>query len=90
MNFWGFMPSIFSVLRRDFEDFLRAAGDDLRAERLLPEMVDEQLCRGALEVSLLSSAGQWFGMTYREDREAVAQALLRLHESGEYPRSLRD
>ena len=90
MNFWGFMPSIFSVLRRDFEDFLRAAGDDLRAERLLPEMVDEQLRRGALEVSLLSSAGQWFGMTYREDREAVAQALLRLHESGEYPRSLRD
>ena len=56
----------------------------------MPEMVDEQLRRGALEVSLLSSAGQWFGMTYREDREAVAQALLRLHESGEYPRSLRD
>ncbi len=89
MNFWGFMPSIFPVLRRDFEDFLRTAGDDLRAERLLPEMVDEQLRRQTLEVSLLSSAGQWFGMTYREDREAVAQALRRLHESGEYPESLR-
>ena len=89
MNFWGFMPSIFSLLRRDFEDFLRAAGDDLRAERLLPEMVDDQLRTGGLKVSLLSSAGQWFGMTYREDREAVAQALRRLHESGEYPETLR-
>lgn len=89
MNFWGFMPSIFPVLRRDFEDFLRAAGDDLRAERLLPEMVDDLLRRGELKVSLLSSAGRWFGMTYREDREAVAQALRRLHESGEYPESLR-
>ncbi len=90
MNFWGFMPSIFPVLRRDFERFLRSAGDDLRAERLLPEMVDDQLREGGLKVSLLSSAGRWFGMTYREDREAVAQALRRLHESGEYPESLRD
>lgn len=89
MNFWGFMPSIFPILRRDFEDFLRAAGNDLRAERLLPEMVDSQLQAGGLRVSLLSSAGQWFGMTYREDREAVAQALRRLHERGEYPESLR-
>ena len=88
MNFWGFMPSIFPVLRRDFEDFLRAAGDDLRAERLLPEMVDSQLREGTLVVSLLSSDGQWFGMTYREDREAVAQALRRLHESGRYPENL--
>ena len=89
MNFWGFMPSIFPVLRQDFSDFLRAAGDDLRAERLLPEMVDQKLREGTLQVSVLSSAGQWFGMTYREDREAVAQALRRLHESGEYPENLR-
>lgn len=89
MNFWGFMPSIFPLLRRDFEDFLRAAGDDLRAERLLPDLVDRELQAGGLKVSVLSSAGQWFGMTYREDREAVAQALRRLHESGEYPESLR-
>lgn len=89
MNFWGFMPSIFPLLRRDFEDFLCAAGDDLRAERLLPDLVDRELQAGGLKVSVLSSAGQWFGMTYREDREAVAQALRRLHESGEYPESLR-
>lgn len=89
MNFWGFMPSIFPVLHRDFEAFLRAAGDDPRAERLLPEMVDSLLQSGELRVSVLSSAGQWFGMTYREDREAVARALRRLHESGEYPESLR-
>lgn len=88
MNFWGFMPSIFPILRRDFEDFLRAAGDDPRAERLLPEMVDDQLRTGGLRVSLLSSAGQWFGMTYREDREAVARSLRQLQQRGEYPEHL--
>lgn len=90
MNFWGFMPSIFPILRQDFEDFLHAAGDDPLAERLLPDMVDQKLRAGELRVSVLSSAGQWFGMTYRQDREAVAEALRRLHESGEYPESLRD
>jgi len=89
MNFWGFMPSIFPVLRRDFEDFLHAAGDDVNAERLLPDMVDRQLQAGTLRVSVLSSASRWFGMTYRQDREAVAQALRKLHESGEYPETLR-
>lgn len=85
MNFWGFMPSIFPALRKDFEDFLRTAGDNPQAERLLPDMVDSRLREGTLRVSVLSSAGQWFGMTYREDREAVSQALRRLHDSGEYP-----
>ena len=89
MNYWGFMPSIFPALRQDFEEFLRSAGDNLRAERLLPEMVDDQIREGNMKVSVLSSAGQWFGMTYREDRTAVAQALRRLHESGEYPERLR-
>lgn len=90
MNFWGFAPSIFPVLRRDFEDFLRAAGDDPKAERLLPEMVDRRLREGTLKVSVLSSAGQWFGMTYRQDRQTVAQALSRLHAGGEYPEDLWD
>ena len=89
MNFWGFMPSVFPILRQDLEDFLRAAGDDPRAERLLPDMVDRELREGRMKVSVLSSAGQWFGMTYHQDRETVAQDLRRLHESGEYPASLR-
>ena len=90
MNFWGFMPSIFPVLRKHFDSFLRQAGDDPWAECLLPDMVDRYLQAGKLRVSVLSSAGRWFGMTHREDRDAVAGELRRLHEQGEYPESLRD
>ncbi len=90
MNFWGFMPSIFPVLRAYFEDFLRhRAGEDLKAECLLPVMVDDLMRTGKLEVSVLHSADKWFGMTYREDREVVAAALRRLHEDGSYPGDLR-
>jgi hypothetical protein len=37
---------------------------------------------------VLRSADRWFGMTYREDRERVAQELLRLHAEGAYPSDL--
>ncbi len=91
MNFWGFMPSIFPELRQYFEEFLRhQAGDDIKAECLLPVMVGEQMQQGKLEVSVLHSAEQWFGMTYQEDRATVAAALQRLHDEGLYPASLRE
>ena len=90
MNFWGFMPSIFPALREYFENFLRhEAGDNVKAECLLPMMVDRQMRTGGLEVSVLESADRWFGMTYQQDREVVAEELKRLHGSGAYPEDLR-
>ena len=91
MNFWGFAPSIFPALKAYFEDFLRnEAGDNIKAECLLPVMVGEQLKAGALEVSVLRSADKWFGMTYHEDRLVVAEELKKLHAAGVYPESLRE
>ena len=90
MNFWGFMPSIFPALREYFENFLRnEAGEDLKAECLLPVMVDQQMKAGKLEVSVLHSADKWFGMTYQQDRTMVAEELRKLHQRGDYPESLR-
>ena len=90
MNFWGFMPSIFPALREYFENFLRnEAGEDLKAECLLPVMVDQQMKAGKLEVSVLHSADKWFGMTYQQDRAVVAEELRKLHPRGDYPASLR-
>ena len=44
---------------------------------------------GKLEVSVLKSADRWFGMTYQQDREVVAEELKKLHETGAYPEDLR-
>ncbi len=90
MNFWGFAPSIFPALRAYFEDFLRhEAGDNIKAECLLPVMVDHQMQTGKLAVSVLHSADKWFGMTYQQDREVVAEELKKLHDQGVYPEDLR-
>ena len=90
MNFWGFSPSVFPALKAYFENFLRyEAGDNIKAECLLPLMVGQQLEKGAWEVSVLRSADKWFGMTYQQDRVVVAQELRKLHDQGVYPPSLR-
>lgn len=89
MNFWGFMPSIFSELERYFEDFLRALPDgEVKAECLLPNMVGDLMGEGRLHVEVLRSLDQWFGMTYHEDRSVVAEKLAQLHREGVYPDSL--
>ena len=90
MNFWGFMPSVFDEMERYFEDFLRRdAGENVKAECLLPNMVGKLLKEGRLSVSVLQSKDRWFGMTYHEDRARVAAELLELHRAGVYPRELR-
>ncbi len=90
MNFWGFMPSIFGLLKDYFDYFLRElVGEDLKAECLLPVMVDYEMKMGKLEVSVLNSVDKWFGMTYQEDRLIVAEELKQLHAEGRYPESLR-
>ncbi|MBE6940463.1 MAG: hypothetical protein E7457_06590 [Ruminococcaceae bacterium] len=91
MNFWGFAPGIFAELEKYFHDFLRhKAGENIKAECLLPNMVGDLLEEGKLSVSVLQSADRWFGMTYQEDRENVAAELRRLHENGTYPATLRE
>ena len=90
MNFWGFMPSIFDQMEEYLDDFLRALPpEEIKAECLLPNMVGDLLKKGRLSVSVLHSADRWFGMTYHQDRQAVARELARLHENGTYPPTLR-
>lgn len=90
MNFWGFAPSFFRELEMFFYDFLRyEAGDNIKAECMLPSLVGKLIGKGKLKVSVLQSADRWFGMTYHEDRQAVAEELKRLHACGVYPETLR-
>ena len=52
-------------------------------------MVDAQMQAGKLEVSVLRSVDHWFGMTYHQDRQVVAEELKRLHREGAYPETVR-
>lgn len=90
MNFWGFTPWIFEEMEAYFHGFLRGLpNEELKAECLLPSLVDLLIAQGKLKVPVLSTDAAWFGVTYQEDKPIVAQALKQLHDQGVYPASLR-
>lgn len=87
MNLWGFTPSIFRELNGRFSAFLdkNLPVNPLKCEYFLPFVVDEMLKEGMADVKVLSSADSWYGVTYKEDKEKVMNAIRSFKEAGLYP-----
>ena len=89
MNLWGFLPTFFDDAKIYFDEFLKTLSEgELKKECALPTMVDTQIQKGALEVSVLSTDSVWFGVTYKEDKDYVAGELLKMHKECKYPEKL--
>ena len=89
MNMWGMTPEFFEVLKSRFDSFLnKTEAEDLKAEYLLPTLIGELLSEHQLEVRVLKSHDQWFGVTYQEDKATVTEAIQRLISRGIYPSRL--
>lgn len=88
MNCWGFTPAFFPLLAAQLELFLSRHGRDLKAEFYLPAAVAALIQAGHLQVQVLSTPANWFGVTYRQDHPQVVAALGRLIAAGDYPARL--
>jgi NDP-sugar pyrophosphorylase family protein len=85
MNIWGFMPSLFNYLEDGLIEFLKDNSISLKAEFLLPTVIDKLIKADEVEIPVLPTDAQWFGMTYKEDLELVRGKLAELVNKGEYP-----
>jgi choline kinase len=88
MNFWGFPPDLFSPLRRYFDDFLEHSGGERKSECYLPMAADWFIKNKYLKIRALNADSAWFGVTYREDREAALGRIAELTARGVYPERL--
>lgn len=87
MNFWGFTSSMMKELKERFPAFLDKAvvENPMKGEYFLPGVVDQLIQEGKAEVKVLNSMDRWYGVTYKEDKESVADALQSMKDKGEYP-----
>ena len=87
MNFFGFTPSLFDELAKRFPAFLAEAAqtNPLKGEFLIPREVGALLQAGRAKVRVLSSPDRWYGVTYREDKPLVHDALVKMTDEGVYP-----
>ena len=89
MNIWGFHQKALDEMQTYFEKFLKGlAPAEIKAECLLPVMVNEWLAEKKLSVTAKASPDKWFGITYQADREVVMEELKQLHADGVYPERL--
>lgn len=84
MNMWGFTPDLFGYLEADFVTFLKARGNEQKSEFFLPFVIDDLIKSGKKQVRVLVAEDKWYGVTYREDKDAVQSALLKMVDAGEY------
>jgi len=89
MNAWGFTPAMMRELDSRFRVFLeRSAGNAGTAEYFLPDVVGDLVKEGKARVKVLPTTERWFGMTYKQDREAVRAAISKLVARNVYPSDL--
>lgn len=87
MNMWGFSRSILQELETGFVKFLQdeLPNNPLKAEYYLPMAVGDLLREGKASVRVLTSRDKWHGVTYKEDKEMVVEAIAELKKQGLYP-----
>lgn len=84
MNMWGFQPDIFNYLRRDLYDFLKEKLDTPKSEFFLPSVVSNLIESGEKRVKVLVAEDKWYGVTYKEDKDTVVEAIGQKIAAGEY------
>lgn len=87
MNMWGFTQSFFTEAEKQFTTFLQTdvPKNPLKAEFYLPSVVSNLIASGKAQVKVMQSNDNWYGVTYKEDKARVQQALQKLHAQGVYP-----
>ncbi|MBR2685915.1 MAG: nucleotidyltransferase [Erysipelotrichaceae bacterium] len=92
MNFWGFTPKIMDYLKPIFERFLEENLEEnpLKCEHVIPTAIGEMIQNGDVNVKVLTSSDQWYGITYREDKAHLVDALAKLKAQNLYPHNLWD
>lgn len=88
MNLWGFHPSIFAHLQRQFSKFLKEHGDEEKSELFIPSVVDKLINAGQITAKVLITDDRWFGVTYDKDMVIARECINRLIEQGTYPERL--
>jgi NDP-sugar pyrophosphorylase family protein len=85
MNLWGFKPSCYDFLGKEFKSFINKYGMDLKSELDIPTSVDKFVKSGDITIKILNSNERWFGVTYREDKPFVVESIKKMIRKGIYP-----
>lgn len=87
MNLWGFSQTLLGEIAERFPPFLErdAVENPLKAEFFLPSVVDSLLKKEKATVRVLRTPDRWYGVTYRDDKPVIVEAIRAMRKQGMYP-----
>lgn len=87
MNLWGFSEAFVGEAQARFGQFLDSAlaENPLKAEYFLPGIVSRLIEEDKAVMQVLHSGDKWYGVTYRQDKPVVVQAIADKTAAGLYP-----
>lgn len=90
MNLFGFTHRMMEELQARFPAFLdeNLPVNPQKCEYFLPSVVNQQLEEGTASVRVLPCEEVWYGVTYREDLQAVKDAISARKAAGAYSQGL--
>lgn len=84
MNMIGFLPNIFNYLEKNLLEFLETSKNLENCEYLIPDVLNKI----NIKTKVLTTNAKWEGVTYKEDKEQVINAINELIKNNEYPSNL--
>ena len=80
---------IMQYLEKGFDKFVKDNEQDLgKCECLIQDVMFNQIADEGAKVLVEPTQAVWHGVTYKEDKPSVTQAIEELVENGEYPQNL--
>ena len=88
MNYWGFHPSIFAEIEKGLHDFIRQNPNNPTAEYYIPNIVTDMILNKQMDVRVIPTDDNWFGVTYKKDKPMAVAAITKCIAEGIYPKNL--
>ncbi|MEG1996412.1 MAG: sugar phosphate nucleotidyltransferase [Oscillospiraceae bacterium] len=83
MNLWGLQSNIFDEIENQFNNFKKNANID-KDEFFIPSVIDLMIKSKKAKVRVLTSQDKWYGVTYKEDKPQLVNAISNLVDGGLY------
>ncbi|WP_238389809.1 nucleotidyltransferase family protein [Arenibacter aquaticus] len=90
MNFWVCQPTIFPFITEYLKEFISDENNIPKGEIYLPFAIKEMVAANLIDVDVIPSESQWFGVTYASDKDVAVSELQRMTDNGEYRSPLWD
>lgn len=89
MNLFGFPKEFMTHVEEELILYIEENKNDMsKGEFSLPKTVTKQIRNGNAEVKVLETDETWYGVTYKEDKDVIVNAINRMIESGIYSKNL--